>query len=550
MDMKQKPGVAPEKAAKDLRDDLTTKLVEDLKKGVAPWQKPWSPDQNMMPHNGASGRPYHGGNALHLMYTAAQRGYEDQRWMTFKQAVELGGSVRKGEKSTSVEYWKFTEQRPAVLRDEKGKPVLGADGKEIPAIGKDGKRLMEEVRLDRPRVFHAHVFNAAQIDGLKPMEKKAGRDWDPVAQGEAILQASGAKIFHDQSDRAYYSPRADEIHLPGKTAFPDQAAYYGTALHELGHWTGHESRLNREGITGGHAFGSTEYAKEELRAELASYFLAARTGIPHDPANHTSYVGSWIRALEGDKNEIFRAASDAEKMVDYVIDLQRQRELTPEQIKEVEQEAQPEVAKMTYWHDAAQGEYGYSLLAADGKLIGTESHLSHGEMSARIGPANIAAIDDEIGVTSQRDGVLRGTLKAEELDTSSLKAPVEQQVAHRREVFAKIDRKAIDKELMAGIDEDRDTTFDDPKMTASVDPELAAKARPGHTMVGPMSGTILAEGEGEVYQNLGRGNAAKHEKPRLDQVPAVGQNVKIQYGRDGHGKVQQIDKGKDRGLER
>ena len=641
MEVKQKVGVQP----KDLRAELTEKLIADLAAGTAPWQKPWSPSTDMLPRNGITGNHYHGGNALNLMHAADKLGYNDPRWMTYKQAVAVGASVQKGSKSVSIEYWQFSEKVPAVLRDAKGRPIEGPNGKPIPKII-DGKQPMEEVKLDRPRVYHAAVFNASQIDGLKPIDV-GDQKWDPAATGEAILAASGATIKHDQSDRAFYRPSADEIHLPPKSAFPDAARYYGTALHELGHWTGHAERLNREGVTGGHAFGTPEYAKEELRAELASYFLSARTGIPHDPGQHTAYVGSWIKALEGDKNEIFRAASDAEKMVDFVLDLQQQRELLvtkdPELVAAIEATKESEITKIRYSHDLGRDEYGYTLVGAENKTLVTESHLSRDALVARLGEANVDMIDQGDGITSDNGEMQRGALEAfadVDLANPALKTQaVEQAVGKRREVFAKA--RAAEKELLQDLDEDRDADLDvdkpvkdvavnadkavsalnklsdrdaqmgtytpDPTSRVTVergmltvengdrveqfgsagalkkaaeeldlsakdikiaeavqarqdlgkandiakaraaekeivvDPALAASARPGHTMNGPVSGTILAEGKDAVYQNLGRGNSASHEKQRLDQVPAVGDNVKIQYGRDGQAKVQQIN---------
>ena len=132
-----------------------------------------------------------------------------------------------------------------------------------------------------------------------------------------MLKNSGAKIFNDQADQAFYRPSTDEIHLPKVEAFPEIADYYATALHELGHWTGHSSRLNRIGM-GSTQFGSSTYAKEELRAELASTFLSADLGIPMNTQNHAAYIDSWLQALKNDKTEIFKAANDASKIARYL----------------------------------------------------------------------------------------------------------------------------------------------------------------------------------------------------------------------------------------
>jgi putative DNA primase/helicase len=299
----------------DYREVLTAKIIEQLEAGTAPWQKPWNPASPgeaayFLPYNPTTNQPYRGANSLYLTAVGESKGYGDPRWMTYKQAQAQGYQVRRGEKGALVEYWKFTEERP--LLDEQGKPVLD----------EHGKQKSELVQLDRPRVFRAVVFNAKQMDGVPELAKERAYGWNPEERAEQILTASGARIIHDQADRAFYTSGLDQIHLPPKSQFPDATAYYSTSLHELGHWTGHKSRLDRDLA---HPFGSEGYAKEELRAELASYFLADRLGIPHDPGQHAAYVKSWIQALREDKNEIFRAARDAERITDYVLGLDRER---------------------------------------------------------------------------------------------------------------------------------------------------------------------------------------------------------------------------------
>jgi hypothetical protein len=157
--------------------------------------------------------------------------------------------------------------------------------------------------------------------------------FEAVEAGEQILQNSGAEIVYDQIDWAYYSRAEDRIHLPPRAAFKDAASFYGTALHELAHYSGHPSRLNRPTLTESYRFGDVNYAKEELRAELASLFLAAERGIPHDPAQHAAYVESWIEALARDKHEIFRAAHDASAAVDYLLGLERNRSVSTNQLR-------------------------------------------------------------------------------------------------------------------------------------------------------------------------------------------------------------------------
>lgn len=284
---------------RDFRREVTDRIIEMLENGTAPWQKPWDPIKAVaeMPQNPTTGKAYRGGNAVHLMAIAASRGYEDPRWLTYRQAQAEGWQVRKGEKGTAIEFWQF----PTGAAPEEGNEP-GA----------------KEARVPLHRTYT--VFNAAQMDGIPEHKPRTLPEWEVVQSGERILAGSGAAISHDQQDRAFYSRSSDRIHLPPKAAFESPAAYYGTALHELAHWTGHPDRLNRETLTGSQSFGDPSYAREELRAELASLFLSAQRGIPHDPEQHAAYVGSWIEALRKDKNEIFRASKDAAAATDYLLE--------------------------------------------------------------------------------------------------------------------------------------------------------------------------------------------------------------------------------------
>lgn len=298
---------------KPFHEVVAEKLIEQLKAGTAPWQRPWEPGEPnaYLPMNPTTGKRYKGINAIHLM----AQGRSDGRWMTYKQAAAVGAQVRKGEKGTPVQYWKFSEEQNKV--DESGRPVLNAKGEPV----------KETVQLERPRVFFATVFNAEQIDGLPPIQKKE-QTWSAVERAEHILKASGASITHAPGDRAFYRPATDSVHLPDRGQFPTADNYYATALHELGHWTGHPSRLDRDLA---HPFGSEGYAKEELRAEIASMIVGDELGIGHDPGQHAAYVGSWIKALQDEPLEVFRAAADAEKIHDYVLAFEQKQVQEQEQ---------------------------------------------------------------------------------------------------------------------------------------------------------------------------------------------------------------------------
>ena len=301
---------APQKAKRPpFHEEFAAKIIEHLKAGTAPWQRPWHPGKTLAaPHNPASGTVYRGMNRVHL----ALSGYEDPRWMTLRQANEQGLSILPGSKATPVVYFQFNKEQDKLDKD--GNPVLG----------EDGKPQKQSVELDKPIIRFAHVFNAEQIDGIPPLElTDKAFEWEPHEKAENILSTSGANIRHDQSNRAFYRYATDSIHLPPRENFEEPGQYYGTALHELGHWTRHSSRLDRENGP----FGSEMYAREELRAEIASWMLGQDIGIPHDPEQHAAYVGSWIKALEDDPYEIVRACRDAEQIKEYILGLEMKNEL-------------------------------------------------------------------------------------------------------------------------------------------------------------------------------------------------------------------------------
>ena len=312
--MNPTPTPAKNENRRDFRQELTDTLIERLKTGTAPWQKPWVGVPQTPPYNPVTGKAYRGANHLWL----SMAGFSDPRFATYRQAAAEGWQVRKGEKGLPIEYWKTHAQR--TMLDKDGKPVLD----------ENGKPQQQTVKLDRPAgPFHATVFNLSQMDNVPPLPDAPVKfEWDPVIVAESLLKGHQATIVHDQADGAFYRPGTDSIHLPPVDQFPTAADYYGTALHELAHWTGHESRLNRD-LTG--TFGSESYAREELRAELSSYLMAAEYGIPHNVERHASYVESWIGALSNDKNEIFKASREADSMIDYITAPLRNKEIAQEQ---------------------------------------------------------------------------------------------------------------------------------------------------------------------------------------------------------------------------
>lgn len=292
-------------------EQLAEKIITQLQAGTAPWQRPWDAAPIGLPYNESTGKSYRGSNVMNLMLA----GYTDPRWLTFNQANERGYRINKGEKGSLIQTFRFYEEKQ--LRDDKGKPV------------KDDKShaVRAQTKLDKPIIRSFVVFNAEQMTGM-PQLSRPEHQWNAVEQIDKLLTASGAQIDHQSGNRAYYSPSQDRIVLPLKEQFADAERYYSTALHELGHWTGHESRLNRPFIN---AFGTEGYAREELRAEIGSLLVGQRLGISHDPGQHMAYVDSWVKLLKEDPTEIVRACQDAEKIQDYLtVYLEREPE-KPEQ---------------------------------------------------------------------------------------------------------------------------------------------------------------------------------------------------------------------------
>ena len=292
-----------------LYEKVAEDLIKKLEQGTAPWQKPWDVSNvPVLPYNATTGNNYKGLNTFALMME--DRG--DPRWMTFKQAADNNWSVKKGEKGTLINFYKFDEQK--ALRDEAGNPQLD----------EQGKQKYITVKRENPIITAAWVFNAEQVSGVPELVREPVNNWKAIGAVEAIVKESGAIVKHTGGNQAFYSPGRDLIELPVKDAFAEPGLYYATLLHELGHWTGHDQRLDRPLLN---KFGTEEYAKEELRAEIGSLMLGTDLQIGHDPERHASYVASWIEVLKNDPFEIHRAAADAQKIFDYVKGFQQELKL-------------------------------------------------------------------------------------------------------------------------------------------------------------------------------------------------------------------------------
>lgn len=248
-----------------------------------------------LPINAKTGEPYHGINVLVLWAEMADKSFASSKWLTYKQAADMGANVRKGEKSVTGVYYKTVGKRDAAKSDDE----------------------QETYFMAKP----FWLFNVAQIDGLPAdlanvTSTAPSQGFNPHKEAEQLLIKSKASI-HYGFDSAYYAPSADKICLPNRERFTSESNFYATALHELTHWTGNETRLNR---SFGKRFGDDAYAFEELVAELGAAFTVGRLGmIDATIETHADYVQSWIQVLKNDKKAIFTAASQAAKASDFIL---------------------------------------------------------------------------------------------------------------------------------------------------------------------------------------------------------------------------------------
>ncbi|MCW0199889.1 zincin-like metallopeptidase domain-containing protein [Sphingopyxis sp.] len=286
----------------NLYDDVTRRIISELEAGRFPWVQPWGRPGSEgggagpgLPRNALTGRSYSGVNVLILWGAVIEQGWPSQSWLTFRQALQAGGTVRKGECGTTVVYAdRFTPE---------------AEKERARQTGDDAKSIAFLKRFT--------LFNVAQCEGLRSglaADPAPLPDREIVPLAEAVIAASGVD-FRIGGDKAFYVPSEDYVQVPPQPAFFEQINYYRTALHELCHASGHVSRLNRKLLN---VFGSKEYAREELVAEMGSAFLCAALGIV-PTVRHADYLASWLAVLREDNRAIFRAASQASKAADWLL---------------------------------------------------------------------------------------------------------------------------------------------------------------------------------------------------------------------------------------
>lgn len=292
---------------------VTARIIEQLEAGVKPWECAWdrSGGDFAIPQNVKTGEMYHGINIPILWEAAARKGYTTNLWIGYDQAKKLGGHVKRDERGTYGIVYK-----PLVIEDENEE---------------EGTRTI-------PMLKSFVVFNLDQVAGLDHLRPKVHDDgpvFEPIPLAEEIFAKSGARIVEGGS-RAFYRRSDDVVTLPDRFRFKVAEDFYATGLHELGHWTGHESRLDR---TWGKRFGDKAYAFEELVAEMASAFLCAKLGLQGE-LQHENYIASWLKILKEDYRALVKAASQAQKAFEYLHALVEgekveERSFVPQDVEEV-----------------------------------------------------------------------------------------------------------------------------------------------------------------------------------------------------------------------
>lgn len=287
--------------ATDVYQLVTDRITAALEAGTIPWQKPWA-SLGGLPRNLASRRPYRGMNVLLL---SLGQPYQSPWWLTYKQAQDLGGHVRKGEKSSLVTFWKFPRSDPP------------------PEEGRGGESASEADRGHVPLLRQYHVFNLEQCEGIAapPSEEHLPKEHERNAACEEIVTGMPRRPWLEYDARqAFYSPALDCVAMPDLSQFQSPESYYATLFHELVHSTGHPTRLARTSLGTPPPFGSPDYSREELVAEFGAAFLCAQGGIfPQVAENTAAYIQGWLAALKGDKRFLPIAASQAQRAADFIL---------------------------------------------------------------------------------------------------------------------------------------------------------------------------------------------------------------------------------------
>ena len=277
-------------------EKFAQKVTDMVLSNRAPWIKPWGANcAKGLPVNALTGKAYRGCNIMLLLSTP----FKSRGWLTFKQVSSIGGKVLKGSRASDIFFFSKIQ------------------------VEKEDSKTGEKVLVDIPCLKNFKVFNLEQceIPSDAPLKFHPEETADTTADDTGIFDECekllNMSVWHEDDTKAYYIPSRDEIHLPNRRTFSSLSGFWGTAMHELSHWTGHESRLNRDMR---HSFGSQKYAREELIAEVSSWLLAVTLGTPHEPQNSAAYLASWVSDFKDKPREIYSAISQAQKVVDYLLE--------------------------------------------------------------------------------------------------------------------------------------------------------------------------------------------------------------------------------------
>lgn len=318
------------KEKQSFREQMAEAFIKSLEENPKHWIKKWSSNETGRAFNMSSGTPYSGSNAMWLKFVEIDNGYNDPRWLTFNQVIKMNEKLKndekiripKGTKMTKVEYYFMYDNLNHKSIDWVIYNSL-SDKDKKEEISVEDKKTGETVVKQRYVLCSKdhYVFNAAQLENIPKFEvERTVNDIEPSLIVDSIAEGMGVQIIEKEQDRAFYTPLNDQIVLPCRYQFDSDYDYQATALHELGHATGHSKRLNRTLST---RFGSEEYAYEELVAEMTSCFMSEYVESPMSEAdmeNHVAYVQSWIKSIKNDKNYLFKAIKEANKAADYMIE--------------------------------------------------------------------------------------------------------------------------------------------------------------------------------------------------------------------------------------
>ncbi|WP_342644896.1 zincin-like metallopeptidase domain-containing protein [Mucilaginibacter sp. CSA2-8R] len=305
---KNKPANGASTTFKDTYQEVTDAVIQALEEGTVIWQCPWN--SAGLPKNITTGIQYRGWNLLWLNFHSSLKGYTAPYYITYKQAQHLGGTIKKGQSGTKIIYWATIELKGNAANSNQEQPTT-ANNDEKPQT-----RMVPKVHT---------VFNIDQTEGIvfPEIQSLIKSEHERIEACEQVVanMPNPSRLITNGS-QAFYTPVSDTVVVPSLQSFNQAESYYSTLFHELAHSTGHQNRLNRKELVDTDGFGKTNYAKEELTAEMTAAFLCAITGIQQSTlVNSAAYIQNWLKALRNDKTLLIKAAAQAQRASDYILDI-------------------------------------------------------------------------------------------------------------------------------------------------------------------------------------------------------------------------------------